>query len=193
MDTIALVPPAHADLDALLAFELANRAFFEATINARPPAYYSREGVARAIDAAIDQAANDRAYQFLVKSAAGELLGRINLSGIKRAHFHSGVLGYRIGQPFGGRGIASAALRQLLEIAFGPLGLKRIEADASVENGGSIRVLERNGFVQFGRSRRSFELQGIWYDRLHFERHVDAPVNAPARPPDTPPPPSDRS
>ena len=174
MDTIALIPPAHADLDALLAFELANRAFFEATINARPPAYYSREGVARAIGAAIEDAANDRGYQFLVKSAQGELLGRVNLSGIKRAHFHSGVLGYRIGQSAGGRGVASAAVGQVLEIAFGQLGLKRIEADASVANAGSIRVLERNGFVQYGRSRRSFELQGQWVDRLHFERHAPA-------------------
>lgn len=178
MDTIApalaLAPPAHADLDALLAFELENRAFFEATINARPAAYYSREGVAGAIGAAIEDAAQDRGYQFLVKSAAGELLGRINLSGIKRAHFHSGVLGYRIGQSTGGRGIASEAVRQVLAIAFGQLGLKRIEADASVDNHGSIRVLERNGFVQYGRSRRSFELQGRWYDRLHFERHAEA-------------------
>lgn len=177
MDTtapaLALAPPARADLDALLAFELANRAFFEASINARPPAYYSREGVAGAIGAAIEDAAHDRGYQFLVKSAEGELLGRVNLSGIKRAHFHSGVLGYRIGQSAGGRGIASEAVRQVLEIAFGQLGLKRIEADASCENAGSIRVLERNGFVQYGRSRRSFELQGTWYDRLHFERHAD--------------------
>jgi ribosomal-protein-alanine N-acetyltransferase len=173
MDTIALLPPGHADLDALLAFELENRAFFEATINARPPAYYSKDGVARAIEAAIDDAAKDRGYQFLVKSAEGELLGRVNLSGIKRAHFHSGALGYRIDRSVGGRGIASEAVRQMLEIAFGRLGLKRIEADASVENRGSIRVLERNGFVQYGRSRRSFELQGTWYDRLHFERHPD--------------------
>jgi ribosomal-protein-alanine N-acetyltransferase len=178
MDTIApalaLAPPSHADLDALLAFELENRAFFEATINARPSAYYSREGVAGAIAAAIEDAAQDRGYQFLVKSANGELLGRVNLSGVKRAHYHCGVLGYRIGQSHGGRGIASEAVRQVLEIAFGRLGLRRIEADASIGNGGSVRVLERNGFVLYGRSRRSFELQGTWYDRLHFERHADA-------------------
>lgn len=177
MDTIApflvLAPPAHADRDALLAFELDNRAFFEATINARPAGYYSREGVGRAIAAAIEDAQNDRGYQFLVQSEKGELLGRVNLSGIKRAHCHSGVLGYRIAQCAGGRGIASEAVRQVLEIAFGWLGLKRIEADASVANLGSLRVLERNGFVQYGRSRRSFELQGTWYDRLHFERHAD--------------------
>jgi ribosomal-protein-alanine N-acetyltransferase len=172
MDAIVLLPPAHADLDALLAFELANREFFEATINARPSDYYSREGVARAIDAAIGDAANDRGYQFLVKSGAGALLGRVNLTGVRRQHYHSGVLGYRIGEDACGRGHASEAVRRLLEIAFGRLGLMRIEAGARIDNLGSIRVLERNGFVQFGRSTRSFEMQGSWYDCLHFERHA---------------------
>jgi ribosomal-protein-alanine N-acetyltransferase len=144
MDTIALAPPAPADLDALLAFELENRAFFEATINARPLDYYSREGVARAIDAAIGDAANDRGYQFLVKSGTGGLLGRVNLTGIRRQHYHSGALGYRIGQGACGRGHASEAVRQVLEIAFVHLGLLRIEAGARVDNPGSIRVLERH-------------------------------------------------
>ena len=62
-----------------------------------------------------------------------------------------------------------------LEQAFGTHGLGRIEAVARPENKGSIRVLERNGFRQFGRSRRSFELGGEWYDRLLFERHRDVP------------------
>jgi ribosomal-protein-alanine N-acetyltransferase len=68
-------------------------------------------------------------------------------------------LGYRIGQSVGGRGYASEAVRQVLQIAFG-VGLQWIEADARIDNLGSIRVLERNGFAQFGRSRRSFELRG---------------------------------
>ena len=55
--------------------------------------------------------------------------------------------------------------------AFGAHGLWRVEAVARPENLGSIRVLERNGFTAFGRSRRSFELNGQWFDRLYFERH----------------------
>ena len=82
------------------------------------------------------------------------------------------MLGYRIGESAGGKGYASEAVRQVLDFAFGALGLRRIEADARAENLGSVRVLLRNGFVQFGHSRRSFELKGVWYDRLHFERHA---------------------
>ena len=91
---------------------------------------------------------------------------------MRRAHFHSAVLGYRIGEAACGKGHAGAAVRQVLGLAFGVLGLVRIEADCRVENAASARVLLRNGFTQFGQSRRSFELHGHWYDRLHFECHA---------------------
>ena len=169
------------DVDALLAFETANRAFFEAHINARPSSYYSTDGVRAAIEAAIEDARLDRGYQFLVRADCGSLVGRVNLAQVKRAHFHSAVLGYRIGRDAGGKGHAGAAVHAVLALAFGELGLLQVEADAGVENAASQRVLLRNGFVQYGRSRRSFELDGVWHDRLHFERHAVA-----AHLPDTP-------
>jgi ribosomal-protein-alanine N-acetyltransferase len=170
---VFLAPPCATDSAALLDFELNNRAFFESHINARPPSYYSEEGVAQAIEAAVADAAQDRGYQFLVKTESGDLVGRVNLSAVKRQHFHSAVLGYRMAQNAAGKGVASEAVRQVVDTAFGALGLLRIEADARVENVGSVRVLLRNGFSQYGHSRRSFELAGLWYDRLHFERHAD--------------------
>jgi ribosomal-protein-alanine N-acetyltransferase len=172
MSPVALYAPSLNDLAALFVFEVENRTFFEKHINARIPDYYSRDGVAKAIDAAIADAAHDRGYQFLLKNEAGQILGRVNLSSVKRAHFESAVLGYRIAEHASGNGYASEAVRQILEIAFDRLGLMRIESDARAENVGSVRVLERNGFVQYGHSKRSFQLDGIWYDRLHFERHA---------------------
>ena len=174
MKQLVLVPLTEADAGALFDFEMDNRAFFEATINARPAVFYSREGVAGAIATACREAGEDRGYQFLLKDDAGRILARANLSGVRRAHFQSAVLGYRVAQSACGKGLASEAVRQLLGIAFGTLGLKRIEADARIDNAASIRVLLRNGFVQFGHSRRSFEVGGTWYDRLHFECHADA-------------------
>lgn len=171
---IRLAAPAHGDIDALLAFELDNRAFFEARINARPASYYSREGVGLAVAQAMADAFADTGYQFLALDETGRIIGRVNLSLVKRAHFHSAVLGYRIGQAFCGQGHAGEAVRQLLEIAFGRLRLQRIEADCRIDNLASARVLTRNGFVQFGHSRRSVEHGGLWYDRLHFERHAPA-------------------
>lgn len=172
--TLSLLPPTPADIVQLLEFELKNRRFFETHINARPPGYYSPDGVAQAIETALVDAAHDRAYQFLLRDETGELVGRVNLTGVRRAHFHSAILGYRIAEDAGGKGHASEAVRQIVGMAFGELNLRRIEADARAGNAASLRVLVRNGFTEYGRSKRSFELAGRWYDRLHFERHADA-------------------
>jgi ribosomal-protein-alanine N-acetyltransferase len=59
-------------------------------------------------------------------------------------------------------------------LAFGGLKLQRIEATARPENLGSHRVLARNGFTLFGRSTRSFELAGAWYDLNHYELRAPA-------------------
>ena len=171
---ITLTVPALSDVAQLLDFEWTNRDFFEAAINARASSYYSTEGVTEAIRTALEDVERDRAYQFLLKDDAGTIVGRANLSGVKRAHFHSAVLGYRIAEAACGKGFACDAVAQIVTFAFGRLGLLRIEADARVENAASVRVLLRNGFVQYGHSKRSFELGGVWYDRLHFERHADA-------------------
>ncbi len=173
MPTVQLIPPTPDVADELLRFETDNRAFFEARINARPPGYYSLQGVQAAIEQARRDSAEDKGYQFLVRDAAGVLVGRVNLAGVRRGQFQMADLGYRIGESAGGRGHASEALRQVLVKAFGELGLRRVEANARVDNEGSVRVLLRNGFTQFGRSTRSFELGGVWHDRLHFERHAD--------------------
>ena len=178
MTQATLVPLTEADAGSLFDFEMDNRAFFEATINARPASFYSRDSVAGAIATACREAGEDRGYQFLLKDDAGRILARANLSGVRRAHFQSAVLGYRVAESACGKGFASEAVRQLLGIAFGSLGLQRIEADARIDNTASIRVLARNGFVQFGHSRRSFEVGGTWYDRLHFECHADAAIVA---------------
>ncbi|KQV92049.1 GNAT family N-acetyltransferase [Pelomonas sp. Root1237] len=173
MNLLELIAPTPDVADELLRFETDNRAFFETRINSRPPGFYSHEGVGAAIALAEREAAEDKGYQFLVRTVAGELVGRVNLIGVKRAHFQMAELGYRMAESACGRGYASEAVRLVLAKAFGELGLMRVEANARVGNGGSVKVLLRNGFRQFGHSLRSFELGGVWHDRLHFERHAD--------------------
>lgn len=174
MSTIHLRPLRAEDAGSLLAFELENRAFFESRINARPQSYYSLHGIRAAIEEAIQEASIDQSYRYLVKDGGGALVGLVNLTRVKRAHFHSAELGYRIAQSACGNGYAREAVRQVLAKAFGELRLVRIEATAPPENAGSARVLLHNGFTPFGRSRRSFELAGVWHDLIHYERRCDA-------------------
>ncbi|RZI57568.1 MAG: N-acetyltransferase [Rubrivivax sp.] len=164
-----LHPVSERDLSDLRRFEVGNRAFFEAHINARPASYYEDGGIESAIATARREAEADTGHQFLIRDIAGALVGRINLSQIKRKHYHSCELGYRIAESENGKGYAKEAVRLVLEKAFGELGLIRVEAKARVGNAGSIKVLQRNGFTEFGRSTRSFQLDGEWEDMLFFE------------------------
>jgi ribosomal-protein-alanine N-acetyltransferase len=173
MTDFAIRPPTLADAADLLAFELENRAWFERWINGRAPDFYSLEGVRDAIACADAARRDDHGYQFLVTSG-GRIVGRVNLSQVRRPHFNSAELGYRIGEREAGRGYASEAVRLCLQEAFEALDLWRIESSARPENAASVRVLERNGFVAYGRSRRCLELHGQWWDLLHFERHRES-------------------
>lgn len=170
---LSVAPICAADLDELTIFEFSNRAFFESHINARPASYYAPGGVEAAIDAAMLEANKDVAYQFLVRNADRQLVGRVNLTRIRRQHFHSAEIGYRIAEEHNRKGYASETVRQVLQKAFEELELLRIEACASHLNPGSCAVLTRNGFTQFGRSTRSFSLAGTWHDLLHFECHAN--------------------
>ncbi|MBO9685918.1 MAG: GNAT family N-acetyltransferase [Mitsuaria chitosanitabida] len=169
---LSLHPVSDHDLADLRRFEFDNRAFFESRINGRPGAFYEDGGVEAAIAAAQREAAADTGYQFLMRDVAGTLVGRINLIQVKRKHYHSCELGYRIAEAENGKGYAQTAVRLMLDKAFNELGLLRIEAKAHAGNPGSIRVLELSGFQQFGRSTRSIEIQGQWLDMLHFECHA---------------------
>ena len=174
---MVLVAVGHADRDDLLAFELENRAFFEASIKPRAAQYYSQQGLRQAIGAAIDDAAAGRGYQFLVKSGDGDILGRINLRDVEHG---AAVLGYRIGAAHVRQGHASAAVRAVLAIAFGDLGLRRIVAGSRATNPGSIAVLLRNGFTRLADQQDTVMLNGEQHVHWYFERHNEAPHFAPA-------------
>jgi ribosomal-protein-alanine N-acetyltransferase len=172
MKNLLLLPATVEFAADLYQFELDNRAFFEAHINARSDAYYSLDAVTQALHLAEHEARSDVGYQFLICDSALNIVGRINLTRVRRAHFHSAELGYRIAEMACGKGYASDAIRQVLDKAFLELDLKRIEAAVRVSNVASIRALQRNGFSQYGHAKRSFELNGIWHDVLHFEAHA---------------------
>lgn len=172
MSDLALSAPNPSDMSDLEAFEFANRAFFERHINARPASFYAPGGVLSAIEAARKDATDDKAYQFLLRDSAGHLVARVNLTRVRRDHFHSAELGYRVAESQNGLGYATRAVGIALNKAFGELRLHRVEATARLGNDASIKVLLRNGFTQFGHSAKSFQLAGVWHDTLHFERHA---------------------
>jgi ribosomal-protein-alanine N-acetyltransferase len=111
-----------------------------------------------------------RAWLFLRDDQALEtIIGFASLSNIIRGAFLSCFLGYEMHGDHLNRGYITEAIRALVfDIAFGPLGLHRVEANVMPHNARSIRVLEKLGFEEEGMSREYLRINGRWEDHIHF-------------------------
>lgn len=65
------------------------------------------------------------------------------------------MIGYWLGEPYWGRGIATAAVRALTQYGFEHFGLRRIESPIYAPNKPSMRVLEKCGYVCEGIMRNA--------------------------------------
>ena len=134
-----------ADTEALLAFEVRNREWFESHIDAREPDFYSLQGVAEHIDCCLADFALGVWHPFVIEDSSGRIVGRANLKGMSSSG-QTGEVGYRIDQHACGQGLATLALRHMIEQAKERWGLVQLVAYVFKENLGSRKVLERCGF-----------------------------------------------
>jgi [ribosomal protein S5]-alanine N-acetyltransferase len=128
---------------ALLAFELENRAYFAASVSDRGDDYF-RDFHAR-LSSLLEEQAAGVIHQHVLVEDDGSIVGRINLFDVAGA---SATLGYRIAQRAAGKGLATAAVHQLCEIAARDYGLTKLVAATSLSNAASQAVLARTGFVR---------------------------------------------
>jgi [ribosomal protein S5]-alanine N-acetyltransferase len=143
MPELQLVRLDHAP--ALLEFERENRAYFAAVIPDRGDEFFA-EFDARHTQLLERQAAGTD-YSHVLVAESGEVVGRVNLTGVADG---SAELGYRIAQQAAGQGLATAAVREVRELAAAQYGLTRLRARVTVDNPASHTVLERNGFLAAG-------------------------------------------
>lgn len=139
-----------SDAPALLAFELANRTWFESQVDARAPDFYKLAAVAAHIEDSLARHAAGSMHPCLLLEGVA-VVGRCNLRNIDRESGRAEV-GYRIAASECGRGLAGSALRHLMELAYGQWHLGGLEAHVTVANAASSRVLERAGFTLAGPS-----------------------------------------
>jgi ribosomal-protein-alanine N-acetyltransferase len=155
--------PLRADhAEAILAFESANRAFFATSISDRGDEYFENFAE-RHLALLAEQEAGIGAYYVLVDTD-GEVLGRFNLALIGDG---VGVLGYRVAQRVTGRGVATAAVRDLCVLAGSRHAVRTLRAATSRQNVASQRVLLNAGFIESGPADPSDigGKRGSWYTR----------------------------
>ncbi|MER7795124.1 GNAT family N-acetyltransferase [Streptomyces sp. NPDC097640] len=93
-----------------------------------------------------------------VVGGSGEIVGHAAVFGPSEER----EVTYWIGREYWGRGAATAALRELL----GAVPERPLHARAAADNGGSIRVLEKCGFVVTGRERGFANARGEEIDEV---------------------------
>ena len=155
--------PLHADhAPAVLAFELANRAYFAASISDRGDEFYA-EFADRHRALLAEQEAGLSAYYVLV-AGDGSVLGRFNLYELGDG---TASLGYRVAQHVAGQGVATAAVQELSRLAATQHGVHTLRAATSHENAASQRVLAKAGFVPVGPADPADigGKSGTWYQR----------------------------
>ncbi|HEY7057654.1 MAG TPA: GNAT family protein, partial [Vicinamibacterales bacterium] len=78
----------------------------------------------------------------------GEAVGGIGFSPGTDVERFSAEIGYWLGEPFWGRGIAAEALRLVSEYAFAECNVLRLFALPFADNQRSMRVLEKAGYTR---------------------------------------------
>ncbi|GAB3216296.1 GNAT family N-acetyltransferase [Kineococcus gypseus] len=154
------------DAEALAHLLVVNRDFLAPYEPLREQSYFTPAGQRADIHAALDAHERGAGLPRVVLDEGGQLIGRITLSGIVRGALLSCSIGYWIAQAAGGRGAATAAVAQMTEIAFGQLGLHRVQAETLVDNVRSQRVLQKNGFTRYGLAPQYLKIAGRWQDHV---------------------------
>jgi [ribosomal protein S5]-alanine N-acetyltransferase len=158
------------DAESLAALLTVNREFLTPWTPVRDDAYFTVDAQRKIIAHQLDAYARGTMIPLVIFDPAGEMAGRIDINGITRGAFQSASIGYWVSESQCGHGLASAAVADVVAIAFEGLGLHRLQAETLLHNVGSQRVLTRNGFRPFAVAPSYIQIAGQWQDHIMFCR-----------------------
>ncbi|KVV50046.1 phosphinothricin acetyltransferase [Burkholderia cepacia] len=104
---------------------------------------------------------------------SGAVVGVVNLNEIVGGVFQSAYLGYYGMVALSRKGLMTDAMRAAIGVAFGELGLHRLEANIQPGNHASIALVRRLGFTKEGFSPRYLRIDGAWRDHERWALLAD--------------------
>jgi RimJ/RimL family protein N-acetyltransferase len=144
----------------------------------RESAPHTMESDAHFVVERLEDAAAGRAVHWAVTDARNDTyVGQVSLFGVQ--HRREAEMGFWAHPHCRRRGWSTEAARLVVKHCFipledGGLGLRRLTADACATNEGSMRVLERAGFLRVGRTRRStLRGDGKWMDTHVYDQLIE--------------------
>ncbi len=100
----------------------------------------------------------------------GEFVGGVGVTRLKAWKNHQAEIGYWLGEPFWGQGIATEALKQMTVHAFDTMNVKKLFAPVLKPNIASMRVLEKCGYEREGEFRMEVFKNGQFYDTVQYAK-----------------------
>jgi ribosomal-protein-alanine N-acetyltransferase len=165
---VTIRPVRPEDAAELAALYAANREFLAPYEPVRPEDFFTAEGQRERFERQVA----DGTHPFAILDD-GAIAGTINVFHIIRESLQSCTIGYWIDRARNGRGLATGAVEDVVDYAFGELGLHRVEAATLVANVASQRVLEKAAFDRIGIARSFLRINGEWRDFVLFQRVAD--------------------
>jgi ribosomal-protein-alanine N-acetyltransferase len=147
---------------AVLAFELANRTYFAASISDRGDDFFDQ--FTDWYNASLAEQEGGICAFYVLVAEDGSVLGRFNLYDLEDG---TARLGYRVAEQVAGRGVATTTVGELCRTATAMHGLRTLRAATSHDNAASQKVLTKAGFVPVGPATPA-DLggkSGTWYQR----------------------------
>lgn len=134
---------------------------------------YGQEDVLAFIRSAEHVPGDGKSMHYAVTEGGGEYLGTASLKNLDLTA-RNAEYAIVLRKKAQGRGIASAATKEILRVAFYEIGLERVYLNVLRENRQAIRLYERCGFVYEGEFRNHLFLEGEfrmlkWYGILKEE------------------------
>ena len=117
------------------------------------------------IEEQVSAFAAGKAFEFVIVAPDGRFLGSCGLNQIDEMN-HRANLGYWVRSSASGHGVATMAIEQLVQWAFGNTDLVRLEAVVSTQNAASLRAAEKSGAVREANLKKRLCLHGSWHDAV---------------------------
>lgn len=105
-----------------------------------------------------------RDLTFPIRDENSKLIGVVAGALLEPGKTHVTELGYWLARPYWGRGIITNAVHAFVRHIFRETEFTRITAHVFSHNTASLRVVEKNGFVQEGFLRKHYCKDGVYYD-----------------------------
>lgn len=119
---------------------------------------------------------NDDTQITLVATIAGEVVGNLGLTRFTRPRrAHVGEIGLGVRDDWQGKGVGSALLQAVLDLADNWLGLRRIELTVHADNQPAIGLYRKFGFEVEGTHRAYAIRDGVYVDTLSMARLIEGP------------------